>query len=355
VKTTLKDLAELLRGTFEGDAALELSGVAPIEHAAAGNVTFLANKKYARHIAGTGASAIILDAATACDRPGLAVIRVQDPYLSFARALQFFHPPAARLATALDATSCVHPEAVLGEGVYVGAHAVIERGARVGDRTAIHAGAVLTEGVSLGAECIVYPNASLLARAQLGNRVIVHAGATIGSDGFGFAPVGDTWEKIPQVGSVRIGDDCEIGANSAIDRGALGDTVLGRGVKIDNLVQIAHNVQIADDTVIAAQSGISGSTVIGRHVIIAGQVGVVGHIELGDGVTIGAQSGVSKSVEGPGKVFRGSPAHEIHDELKVEAALRRLPELLRSVRTLEAQVNALREELDAGARRDTPS
>ncbi|MBL0175132.1 MAG: UDP-3-O-(3-hydroxymyristoyl)glucosamine N-acyltransferase [Ignavibacteria bacterium] len=348
MKTTLKDLAELLRGSFEGDPALELTGVAPIEHAAAGAVTFLANKKYQRHLTETAASAVILDASMPCPRPDVGVIRVQDPYLSFARALRFFHPAPARTETVVDPSSSVHATAVLGRGVTVGPLAVLEEGVTVGDGSTVMAGAVLTAGCAIGRDCLVYPNVSILAKARVGDRVIIHAGATIGSDGFGFAPVERTWEKIPQVGSVRIGDDVEIGANCAIDRGALEDTVIGRGSKLDNLIQIAHNVRIGEDTVIAAQAGISGSTIVGTHVIIAGQVGLVGHIEIADDVTVGAQSGVSKSILETGKVFRGSPAHEIHDELRAEAAIRQLPDLLRTVRALEAQLLLLREELDAG-------
>ncbi|MBI5646407.1 MAG: UDP-3-O-(3-hydroxymyristoyl)glucosamine N-acyltransferase [Ignavibacteriae bacterium] len=347
MNVTVHELAALLGGRYSGPGDVELRGLAPIDSAEQGDITFLANKKYDRFLATTRASAIILDETLPFLREDVAVIRVKDPYLSFALALRHFHPAPSPRETEIHPSAIIDPSARIGARVRIGAGVVVEAGAAVGDGTVLHAGAVIGEGVHIGEQCLIYPNVSILARASIGNRVIIHGGATIGSDGFGFAPAAGSYMKIPQVGSVVIGDDVEIGANSTVDRGALGDTIIRRGAKLDNLIQIAHNVIVGEDTVIAAQAGISGSTTLGSHVIIAGQAGLVGHIEIAENVTVGAQSGVSKSIMQPGKTYRGSPAHEIHDELRQEAAMRQVPDLIATVRTLEARLREAEEELRA--------
>jgi UDP-3-O-[3-hydroxymyristoyl] glucosamine N-acyltransferase len=207
------------------------------------------------------------------------------------------------------------------------------------------AGVVVDDDVSIGEDCLVYPNVSILARACIGNRVILHAGVRIGTDGFGFAPIEQTWKKIPQVGTVVIEDDVEIGANSTVDRATLGATRIERGTKLDNLIMIAHNVEIGEDSIIVSQAGISGSTTIGNHVTIAGQVGIAGHLDIADGVTVTAQSGVSKSLPGIGKVYRGTPAQEMHSEMRILAAIRSVPELIQTVRALEQRIAVLSAEL----------
>ncbi|MDH7516315.1 MAG: UDP-3-O-(3-hydroxymyristoyl)glucosamine N-acyltransferase [Bacteroidota bacterium] len=342
---TTRELAAHLGGFLTGPGDRIVRSVAPIETAGPGEVTFLANRKYERFLETTRAGAIILDMRTHFEREDIAVIRVDDPYLGFARALRLFHPDTRPEGRTVHPSAVVHPTAVLGENIMIGATSVIAEGASVGDGTTIGAGVVIGDGVVIGKDCRIHPNVTILAGTRIGDRVVIHAGTTIGSDGFGFAPVEGRYEKIPQVGSVIIEDDVEIGANCAIDRGALSDTVIRRGAKLDNLIQIAHNVVIGEHTIIAAQSGVSGSTIVGNHVVIAGQVGIVGHIEIGDGVTVGAQSGVSKSLHGAGKIFRGSPANELHEELRQEAAMRRLPGLIRSVEELETRLRMLEETL----------
>jgi len=342
---TLGQLADLLGAELHGDPALAVGRLAPIEEASTGDVTFVANKKYEKHISDTRATALIVSNDTVIAREDLALLRMKDPYLGFVKALNIFHPHLRYAAAGIHVSAVVDPSATLGEDVTVCASAVIGKNVRVGRGSVIAEGVVLRDDAVVGEDCLLYPNVTILDRCEIGDRVIIHSGTTIGSDGFGFAPSGKSYEKIPQVGFVRIENDVEIGANCAIDRGTLGPTIIHSGVKLDNLIQIAHNVEIGENTVIAAQSGISGSTVLGRHVLIAGQVGVVGHIEIGEDVTIGAQSGVAKSTHGPGKIFRGSPAREIHDELRLEAALRHLPDLIRTVREQERRINELEELL----------
>ncbi len=343
---TLAALAERIGATFSGDPDLELRDIAPIESAGPGDVTFVANKRYERHLATTTASAVIIaDAASAPSAP-VAVLRLKDPYEGFLRALLHFHPVTRTHAPGIDRAAVVHPTARLGADVTLGACVVIGEGVSIGDRSVVLAGTVVGRDVVIGEDCLVHPNVSVLDGTTLGNRVIVHSGTTIGSDGFGFAPVGGGWMKIPQTGTVVIEDDVEIGANTTIDRATLGTTRVRRGTKIDNLSQIAHNVDVGEDCIIVSQTGISGSTTLGRHVVLAGQVGVVGHITIGDDVTITAQSGVSKSIDdSAGKVFRGSPAREIHEELRQEAAIRRLPDLLATVRGLEEKLRAIEARL----------
>ena len=342
---TLNILAEKLAAVLEGDGETVITGIAPIESAGPGDITFLANKKYRKFLETTHASCVILAPELPVPPGGPSCLRLKDPYFGFVQALRLFHPPTRYAAPGVHTQSTVDASAELGEDVTVAAHAFIGRNARIGRGSVIAEGAVIRDDAVIGEDCLVYPNVTILDRCRLGNRVIVHSGTTIGSDGFGFAPVEGRYEKIPQAGFVLIEDDVEIGANCAIDRGTIGPTVIRRGAKLDNLIQIAHNVEVGEDTVIAAQSGISGSTTLGRNVIVAGQAGLVGHITIGDGVTIGAQAGISKDLQGEGKMFRGSPAREIHEELRLEAAMRQLPDLIRTVHRQEARIAELEEAL----------
>ncbi|MCB2203531.1 UDP-3-O-(3-hydroxymyristoyl)glucosamine N-acyltransferase [bacterium] len=338
---TLQDIASLLGADPEGDPQLELHSLAPIEVAGAGHLTFLANKKYEKYLTTTKASAVIVGRNTAVARDDLAVLRMDDPYFGFVTALRLFFPTRRYAAEGVHESAVVHPSAEIGEDVTISAHACIGADVRIGSRTVIAEGVVIRDRCEIGEDSLIYPNVTLLDRCTVGNRVTIHAGTTIGSDGFGFAPHEGRYEKIPQVGFVQIEDDVEIGANCAIDRGTLGPTIIRRGAKLDNLIQIAHNVEVGENSVVAAQAGISGSTILGSNVIIAGQVGLVGHIEIGDRVTVGAQAGVSKDLAGEGKMFRGSPAREIHEELRLEAAMRHLPDLIRTVRKQEARIAEL--------------
>jgi UDP-3-O-[3-hydroxymyristoyl] glucosamine N-acyltransferase len=345
VQFTLNILAETLGATVEGNGEIVIRGVAPIEAAATGDLTFLANKKYRRHLETTAASAVIISNETTVTREDVSYLRMKDPYIGFVHALRLFHPPVRYAEPGIHPRSFIDPSAVLGENVTVCAQAYIGKNVRIGSGSVVGEGTVIRNEVEIGQDCLLFPNVSILDRTRIGSRVIVHAGTTIGSDGFGFAPVDDVYEKIPQVGFVIIEDDVEIGANSCIDRGTIGPTIIRRGAKLDNLIQIAHNVEIGEHSIVAAQSGVSGSTTLGHHVIVAGQVGLVGHITIGDRVTIGAQSGVSKDLHGEGKMFRGSPAREIHDELRLEAAIRHLPDLIRTVQRQEKRIAELEEAL----------
>lgn len=340
---TLDILAEKLGATLEGDGDAVITGLAPIESAGPGDITFLANKKYQKHIETTNATAVIVSPDMVIARDDLSRLRLPDPYFGFVQTLRLFHPAFRYDAPGIHARSFVDPSADIGDDVTIAAHAFVGPRVRIGRGSVIAEGAVIRNDVVIGEDCLVYPNVTILDRCTVGSRVIIHAGTTIGSDGFGFAPVDDRYEKIPQTGTVVIEDDVEIGANSCIDRGTIGPTIIRRGAKLDNLIQIAHNVEVGEHSVIAAQAGISGSTTLGHHVIVAGQAGLVGHIVIGDRVTIGAQSGVSKDLKGESKMFRGSPAREIHEELRLEAAVRHLPELIRTVQKQEARIADLEE------------
>ena len=327
----LSELAGALGCTLEGDGAIEIRGLRGIREAEAGDLTFLANPRYLEALSTSRAAAVIL--GPGAPRPPMAALRTPDPYLTFARALALFHPPALE-------PPGIHPTAVLeegvrvGAGVRIGAFSFVGAGSEIGEGSSVAPQVYVGRGVRLGRDCGIRPRSVLADGCWLGDRVVVQSGAVIGGDGFGYARDRDgRYHKIPQVGRVVLEDDVEVGANTTIDRATLGETRIGRGTKIDNLVQIAHNVVVGQDTVIVAQVGISGSTSIGARVTLAGQAGLVGHIRVGDGATIGAQAGVTKDVP-EGVVLLGSPAIP-HVEFKRQvAALARLPDLARAVRAM---------------------
>lgn len=341
MQKTLRELAEYVGGNVVGDDTLVISAVSGIEDAGPGQITFLANPKYRAKLQETGASAAIVSHGV--DIPGIAVIQVTNPYLAFARILTLFarkkHPPAG-----VHETCIVGQETVLGKDCAIGAHVTIGNYVKIGDRTILYPGVVIGDSVTIGDDTILYPNVSILEDVCIGNRVIIHSGTVVGSDGFGFAPDGNRYYKIPQIGTVVIEDDVEIGANVALDRAALGKTHIQQGVKIDNLVQIAHNVVIGEHSVIVSQVGISGSTKIGKHVTLAGQVGLVGHIQIGDNVMIGAQSGVTKSVP-ENTILSGSPAVNQRLWKKSQVSLLKLPEALKTLRALQRKIQDLEEQL----------
>jgi UDP-3-O-[3-hydroxymyristoyl] glucosamine N-acyltransferase len=330
----LRELAGRLGCELLGDGEAEATGVAGIEEAGPGDVTFVANPRYARHLAATRAAAVIL--APGQDAPVPRLVSTQ-PYLAFARAVALLRPPA-RPAPGVHPSAQVDPSAELGPGVHVGPLAVVGPGARVGARTALHPHVVLYEGVEVGEDCVLHSGVQVRERCRLGSRVVVQNGAVIGADGFGFARDGEgRYHKFPQVGIVVIEDDVEIGALTAVDRAALGETRIGRGSKLDNLVQVGHSVTIGEDTVLAGQVGIAGSTRVGSRVTLAGQVGVAGHLAIGDGVVATAQTGIPGSVDA-GSVVSGYPAIDNRSWLKASAVFARLPELQRRVRELERRV-----------------
>lgn len=339
MELTLAELAARLGGRLEGDGAVVIRGLNGVREAGPGEITFLSNGKYAAALAESRAAAVILS-TDAAERPKIPAVRVDDPDLAFARVAQIFLADTQPYAPRTDGPPEIHPTAVvdptarLGRGVRVGAYAVVEPGAEIGDQTVLYPHTYVGHKVRIGMLCLLYPNAVVRERCVLGNRVILQPGAVIGSDGFGYvlAPEGEA-VKIPQLGIVVLEDDVEIGACTTIDRARIDRTIVRRGTKIDNLVQIAHNVAVGEHAIIAAQTGIAGSTKIGDRVVMGGQAGIQGHIEVGAGSKIGAQAGVTKSCP-PNSVLWGTPARAHRETLKEQAMVRRVPELVDAIRRM---------------------
>jgi len=346
MERSLAELASRIGGTVEGDGSVPIRGLAPLEEAGPGELSFYGNPKYRKELASTRASAVLVPTGEAMSRADVVWVRVPSPHLAFARLLSLF-PPAARLAPGVHPRAEVHASARVDPSATVMALAVVEAGAVVGPRSVLWPGSYLGEGSRLGEDCVLQPGALVRERCILGDRVVLQPGVVVGSDGFGFAfdPAGGSHVKVPQVGRVRIEDDVEVGAGSCIDRATVGETVIGRGAKIDNLVQIAHNVRVGPLSIICAQAGVSGSTELGTGVILAGQVGVVGHLTIGDGARVTAQSGIPHDVP-PGATISGAPAVDHALWLRQSAALKHLPDLLREVRELRARVAALESRKD---------
>jgi UDP-3-O-[3-hydroxymyristoyl] glucosamine N-acyltransferase len=348
---TLREIAERLQAELLGKGDTVISGVAGIENAGPGQLTFLANPKYAHHLKTTRAAAVLVPPPSVGFHPdpddvpaGLILLRHQNPYYAFLQSLQLFHPGPPAPEPGVDRSARIGKRVKLADGVHVGPNCVIEDDAVLGIGTVILAGSFVGSRSVLGEECRIGPTTTITAGCTLGNRVRVHPGTVIGADGFGYAPYQGRHHKIPQVGGVTVGDDVEIGACCAIDRATMGQTVIGRGTKIDNLVQIAHNVQIGEDCIIVSQVGISGSSKLGDHVTLAGQVGIIGHIEIGSGATVAAQSGVVKSIP-PGEQFFGSPATNFGRQKRIIVALSALPEHIKTIRSLEKRIAELEARL----------
>ncbi len=347
MKKTLAELAEMIGGTVSGDPSVEIDGVAGIREARAGQLTFLANPKYERHLETTAASAVVVspDDREAGERSGKPLLVVRNPYGAFARAMELFAGPGAVVERGVHETAVVSPSAVLGPDVAVGAGSIIMERSQIGAGVVIHPGVYVGPGVEIGADTILYPKVTVKAASVLGSRVIVHAGTVIGSDGFGFASEDGEHRKVPQIGNVVVEDDVEIGANVCIDRATTGTTLISRGTKIDNLVQIGHNVVIGEGSIVVAQVGISGSTRLGRGVVVGGQAGLAGHITIGDGAMIGAQAGVTRDVPA-GERVSGYPARKHSQAKRLLACIARLPELIREVGDLGRRVESLEKRED---------
>lgn len=331
---TLADLAASVGGTVSGDGRTLITGAAPIESAQPGEISFVANPNYLQYIESTNASALVLDLKTECAHK--PTIRHQNPYLIFAKIVDRLYVDPVLVEPGISQHAVIEPGARIGANCAIGPFCHIRSTAVIGDNCQLVSSIYVGDRAEVGRDSLIHPGVRILHGVKIGARAIIHAGTVIGSDGFGFAPSPTGMMKIKQVGWVEIADDVEIGANVAIDRGALGPTRIGHGTKIDNLVQIAHNVQIGENCLIVSQVGISGSTKLGNRVILAGQVGVVGHIELGDDVKVGAQSGVPRSIPA-GKTVFGYPARDIMETKRIEASLTRLPELFKRVRKLEGK------------------
>ena len=339
----LAEITELLGGTVEGDPQVEVSTIAPIQEAGPGALAFISNRKYVRHLKTTRASAVLVSAEVAATgRPeGVSLVVLDDPYMGFAKLLQHW-TAVPRQVTGVSERAFVDPTAELGSDVNVGPNAYIGPRARIGDRADIHPGAYVGADARIGADTSVGPNASVLHECEVGARCAIYAGAVIGSDGFGFAP--DLRQglhvKIPQVGKAVIEDDVEIGANVTIDRASMGETRVGQGTKIDNLVQVGHSASIGRGCFVVSQAGISGTTRIGNGVTIAGQAGIAGHVKVGDGAVIGAQAGVHSDVPPMARLL-GSPAVEGDLAKRAMIVFRKLPDLRARVRDLEKRLAAM--------------
>ena len=345
---TVSEIARLCDATLEGEGGdRTVVGPATLVDARSDEVSFLGNPRYQAELEHTSACAVLVPEDLQTTRSDLALLRCANPSRAFTRVIEAFSPPDDRPAAG------VHPTAVIEEGAEVPPDAMVGPNVTVGARAILGAGVVLHANVYVGARSrigagtVVHPGAVLYHDTLVGERCILHAGCVLGSDGFGFEPTATGWDKIPQCGTVEVGDDVEIGANVTVDRGRFRATRIGSGAKLDNLVHVAHNVEVGDHTLLLAQVGIAGSSKIGQRVILAGQVGVVGHVEVGDGARVSAQSGVSKSLEG-GRDYFGSPAKPQREGLRQVAALGKLDELRKRVEALEVQLREERQGDDAG-------
>ena len=345
---TVRDIAGWLKARVVGPEDTPITTVSKIEEAGPGSLTFLANPKYERYLASTNASAILVSSAIDVgkyEKEFRSFIVTDDPYTAFLLCVKNILPQPDPFTKGIHPTAIIAESAVLREGVSIGAYSVVGDDAVIGKGTRIGSNVSIGKNVTLGEGCLVYPGVVFYHGSMIGDAVIVHSGTVIGSDGFGNAQRPDgSYEKIPQLGIVRIGNTCEIGANCTIDRATLGETILGTGVKLDNLVHVGHNVVIGDHTAIAGQTGISGSCRIGAYCRIAGQVGLSGHIEIADRTTLLGQSGISKSITEPGKTWFGYPAKEHVRAGRIEAIIRSLPELKAELDALKAAVDEIQKK-----------
>ncbi len=343
MKVSLREIADLVGAEIIGSSDIIITGISGLKEAKEGDITFLANLKYASLMKTTNASAIIISKDITADT-NKTLLKTNNSSVAFTKVVSLLAPSVTNHPKGVHPSSVISPKAKLGNNVSIGACAVIDDDVCIGDGTVIYGGCYVGQEAKIGENCLLYPNVSVGERIDVGNRVIIHSGAVIGSDGFGFSMVSGVQEKIPQIGIVKIEDDVEIGANVAIDRARFDKTVIGRGTKIDNLVQIAHNVVTGENCIIIAQSGISGSTVLGDGVVLAGQAGISGHVKIGEKVIIAARAGVIKSIPPETKVS-GFPAKPHDIAKKVNACVQRLPILYKKIKELEEKVNELEKKV----------
>lgn len=336
-------IAMIIQGKIEGNPETSVHSFGKIEEAQSGQLAFLANPKYEEHLYNTNASIIIINESQELkESVNATLIRVPDAYTAFATLLQAYEQLKAGQMVGIQDHAYVSAKATLGEQVFVGSFTYISDYAKVGNNVKIYPQVFLGANVVLGDNVVIHPGVKIYHDCVIGNNVTIHAGTIIGGDGFGFAPQSDgSYKKVPQIGNVVIEDNVEIGSNCSIDRATIGSTLIRKGAKLDNLIQVAHNVEVGNNTVIAAQTGVSGSTKVGNNVQIGGQAGIVGHITIADGARINAQSGVSKSIKVPNSVVTGSPAFDYTSTLRSQAIFRNLPEMEKRIAELEAVIKQL--------------
>lgn len=338
---TAKQIAEFIGGKVEGNEQAAVNTFAKIEEGQPGAISFLSNPKYTHYLYDTKSTIVLVNEDLELEQPvSTTLIRVKNAYEAVARLLQLYESMKPR-KTGIDPLAFVSPKATIGSDVYIGAFACIGDGTVIGDGTQVYPHVVIGDGVKIGRQCLLYPNVTIYQGCQLGNGVTIHAGSVIGADGFGFAPNVEGYEKIPQIGIVVIEDNVEIGANTCIDRSTMGQTVIHRGVKLDNLIQVAHNCEIGENTVMSAQVGVAGSTKVGSWCMFGGQVGLAGHITVGDHVNLGAQSGVPSSLKA-NQTLIGTPPMEPTPYFKSQAIFRRLPDMYKELSALRKEIEELK-------------
>jgi len=342
---TAKQIADLIGGRVEGNENATIYTFAKIEEGKPGAISFLSNPKYTHFIYDTQSSVVLINEDVELEKPvDVTLIRVKNAYESVAKLLQFYDSMKPR-KTGIDPTASISDKATVGENVYIGAYAVVGDGVVIGNDTQIYPHTVIGDGVKIGHKCSIYPNVTIYQGCQLGNNVTIHAGSVIGADGFGFAPNTEGYDKIPQIGIVVIEDNVEIGANTCIDRSTMGQTVIHRGVKLDNLIQVAHNCEIGENTVMSAQVGMAGSTKIGAWCMVGGQAGFSGHIHVADKTFVGAQCGVIGNTKGDGEQLIGSPAVNPKMYFKARALDAKLPDMYRQIAQLQREIEELKDKL----------
>ena len=343
---TAKQIADLIQGKVEGNEQATIHTFAKIEEGVPGAISFLSNPKYTHYIYETKSSVVLVNEDLVLEKPVSAtLIRVKNAYECVAKLLQFYDSMKPR-KTGIDPLASISPKATIGENVYIGAFAVIGDGVVIGKGSQIYPHVVIGDGVTIGENCLLYANVTIYQGCKLGNNVTIHAGSVIGADGFGFAPNTEGYNKIPQIGIVVIEDDVEIGANTCIDRSTMGQTTIRKGVKLDNLIQVAHNCEIGENSVMSAQVGLAGSTKIGAWCMVGGQAGFAGHIQVADKTFVGAQCGVISNTKGNGEQLIGSPAVNPNIFFKARAIDAKLPEMYRQITAMQRELDALKEKLD---------
>lgn len=341
---TAKQIAELIHGSIEGDENAKINTFAKIEEGKKGAISFLSNPKYTHYIYETESSVVLINNDVVLEKPTNAtLIRVENAYECVAQLLQIYESMKPK-KSGIDSLAFVSPSAKIGEDCYIGAFAYVGDNAEIGDGCQIYPHAVIYDNVKIGNNSTLYPNVSIYHDCKIGNNVVIHSGTVIGADGFGFAPNADGYDKIPQIGIVTIEDDVEIGANTCVDRSTMGSTYIRKGVKLDNLIQIAHNAEVGENTVMAAQVGVAGSTKVGKWCMFGGQVGMAGHISIADGTQVGAQAGITNTVKKADAPIIGSPAIDAKAYMKAYAVYRRLPEMYQELNALRKEIEKIKSE-----------